>query len=105
LNTYTTFILFLATRILALAAKKDANDDNARSSAHFLLSALHAMKATIPLAEIYIVQLDVEGIKLADLQENAYASGLEKSVVSLIYLPDLIILVESNLGRLADQGF
>jgi hypothetical protein len=80
LNTYTTFILFLATRIFAQAAKKDPDDDNARSSAHFLLSALTAMKATLPLAEIYIVQLDLEGITLASLQEN---TGLENIIVRI----------------------
>jgi hypothetical protein len=42
------------------------------------------MKATLPLAEIYIVQLDLEGISLTALQENAQASGLEKSVVCII---------------------
>jgi len=36
------------------------------------------MKATIPIAEIYIVQLNLEGIDLAALQEN---TGLEKIVV------------------------
>lgn len=39
------------------------------------------MKATIPLAEIYIVQLDLEGIRLDTLQEN---TGLEKIVVCII---------------------
>jgi hypothetical protein len=43
-----------------------------------------AMKATIPLAEIYIVQLDLEGVSLAALQENAKASGLENRVVCII---------------------
>jgi hypothetical protein len=42
------------------------------------------MKATIPLAEIYIVQLDLEGISLTALQENSKASGLEDSVVCII---------------------
>jgi hypothetical protein len=39
------------------------------------------MKATLPLAEIYIVQLDLEGISLATLQEN---TGLEKIVVCVL---------------------
>jgi len=42
------------------------------------------MKSTMPLAEIYIVQLDLEGISLAALQENAKASGLENSIVCII---------------------
>lgn len=41
------------------------------------------MKEAIPLAEIYIIQLDLEGTNLATLQESAQpSSGLEKGVVS-----------------------
>ena len=41
-----------------------------------------ALKEAIPLAESYLIQLDIEGSGLAALQDNVkWFSGLEKSVV------------------------
>jgi hypothetical protein len=58
------------------------DDDDATSSLRFLLSALMALKDVNPLAESYLIQLDLEGNGLAALQENARLfSQLEKGVV------------------------
>jgi hypothetical protein len=49
------------------------------------------MKEAIPLAESYLVQLELEGISLTTLLEDAQiSSGLEKSVVRIdfIHMPD-----------------
>jgi hypothetical protein len=83
---YTSFIIYLAARIFSGVVKSDPSDDSAKSSMVFLLSALAAMKEAIPLAEIYLVQLDLEGICLAAFQGNAQpSSGLETNVVSIFH--------------------
>lgn len=41
------------------------------------------MKAKVPLAEIYMIQLELEGVTLTALHENGQAAGLETSVVCL----------------------
>jgi hypothetical protein len=51
----------------------------------FLLSALVAIQEFNPLAESYLIQLDLEGIGLAALQRNSKIfSDLAKSVVGSI---------------------
>jgi hypothetical protein len=82
LNVYTPFTLYISTRIFAQVSKTHPEDDNARSSVQFLLSALVALKGAIPLAESYLMQLDLEGSGLAALQDNVkWFSTPEKGVV------------------------
>ncbi|KUJ12841.1 uncharacterized protein LY89DRAFT_592586 [Mollisia scopiformis] len=81
LNVYTPFSLYVATRIFAEIAKRNPYDDEAQSSMRFLLSALVAIKDSNPLAESYLLQLDLEGFGLPALQENVTFSNLEQSVV------------------------
>ena len=42
----------------------------------FLLSALVALRETNPLAESYLIQLDLEGVGLAALQANVEGGGI-----------------------------
>lgn len=84
LNIYTPFCLYVSARIFARIPKADPEDHSARSSLRFLLSASVAFKETIPLADSYLLQLDLEGSGLAALQDNVKFSGLEKSLVSII---------------------
>jgi hypothetical protein len=82
LNVFTPFCLYVSARILAQASKSQPHDDETISSLRFLLSALMALKDANPLVESYLIQLDLEGIGLSALQENAQLfSQLEKSVV------------------------
>lgn len=81
LNTHTPFSLYVAARIFARVLKAESENDDAKSSVRFLLSALLAIKDSNPLAESYLVQLDLEGVSLASLQENAGVADLGKSVV------------------------
>jgi len=85
LNVYTPFSLYVSARIFAQVSKSQAhNDDDSISSLRFLLSALMALKDGNPLAESYLIQLDLEGIGLAALQENARLfSQLEKGVAAI----------------------
>lgn len=79
---YTPFSLYVSARIFAQISKANPEDDDARSSVRFLLAALVAIKDSNPLAESYLLQLDLEGTGLASLQENARAfSDLEKGMV------------------------
>ena len=83
LNVYTPFSLYVAARIFAQISRFNPGDDDANSSVRFLLAALVAVKDSNPLAESYLLQLDLEGTGLASLQENALAfSDLEKGMVS-----------------------
>lgn len=84
-NVYTPFCLYVSARIFAQVSKSCPEDDSARSSVRFLLSALVALKEAIPIAESYLIQLDIEGSGLAALQDNVKSfSGVEKSMVCIL---------------------
>lgn len=85
LNVCTPFCLYLSARIFAQVSKSDPEDDSAKSSLRFLLSALVALKEAIPQAESYLLQLDLEGSGLAALQDNVKQfSSLEESMVCIL---------------------
>ena len=60
MNPFVPFCLYVAARALIQYASMQPNDDNARSSVKFLLSAIAVMKPTNPLADSFLVQLDIE---------------------------------------------
>jgi hypothetical protein len=51
LNVCTPFCLYVSARIFAQVSKSNPEDDTAKSSLRFLLSALVALKEAIPQAE------------------------------------------------------
>jgi len=50
---------------------------------HFLLSALLALKEANPLAESYLIQLDLEGVGMAALQANVLCADSDSRVEEL----------------------
>ncbi|KAF8854633.1 hypothetical protein BDZ45DRAFT_656400 [Acephala macrosclerotiorum] len=83
LNVYTPFSLYVATRIFAKISKHSPHNEDIHSTHLFLLSALVAIRDTNPLAESYLIQLDLEGFGLSALQENTTFSNLAQSVASM----------------------
>ncbi|KAE9368880.1 hypothetical protein N431DRAFT_415637 [Stipitochalara longipes BDJ] len=79
LNIYTPFALHLAVRIFARvlqSVQSEAETEDSVSNMRFLLSALVALRETNPLAESYLIQLDLEGVGLAALQANVEGGGI-----------------------------
>ena len=60
MNPFTCFSLYIAARVFIQYLKSVPQDGQIRSSLQFLLAALNAMKLATPLAESFIMQLDVE---------------------------------------------
>lgn len=54
------FCLYVAARVFVQYLKSRKDDVTVKSSLHFLLSAMQAMKAKNPLTESFLVQLDVD---------------------------------------------
>jgi len=52
----------------------------------FLLSALVALREVNPLAESYLIQLDLEGVGMAALQANVLGCGIEDLEKGLVRL-------------------
>lgn len=82
LHVYTPFVLYLATRVFGQIWKTSPDDDNARSSMRFLLSAMLALQRYTPLSESYLIQLDLEGFGLTAIDGKVPSySVVEKGVV------------------------
>ncbi|KAF3481469.1 C6 transcription factor [Arthroderma uncinatum] len=60
LNPFLVFCLYVAARVFVQYLKSRPQDQAIRSSLQFLLSAMNALKRNIPLAESFLVQLDVD---------------------------------------------
>ncbi|KAM5442131.1 hypothetical protein MferCBS31731_002961 [Microsporum ferrugineum] len=60
LNPFLVFCLYVAARVFVQYLKSRPQDQAVRSSLQFLLSAMNAVKRKIPLAESFLVQLDVD---------------------------------------------
>jgi hypothetical protein len=72
-------------RVFALVLKQEPENENAGLNMRFLLSALLAMREANPIVESYLIQLDLEGVGMAALQENVISvdfGDLESGVVS-----------------------
>lgn len=60
MNPFSPFCLYVAARVLIQYVVDQPDDDQARSSVKFLLTAIAALKSSNPLADSFLVQLDVE---------------------------------------------
>ncbi|KAL1306801.1 hypothetical protein AAFC00_005459 [Neodothiora populina] len=68
MNPFTCFCLYVASRVFVQYIKSRPRDGNIRSSLFLLLSAMHATKKRNPLAESFLVQLDVD-LEMAGLHD------------------------------------
>lgn len=60
MNTFICFPLYVASRVFVQYLKSRPNDQTVRSTLHFLLSALNAIKHMNPLTESFLIQLKVD---------------------------------------------
>lgn len=71
MNTFICFPLYVASRVFVQYLKSRPEDQTVRSTLHFLLSALNALKHRNPLTESFLIQLKVDlvgtGIETPDI--------------------------------------
>lgn len=60
MNPFSAFCLYVAARVFVQYLKSRPDDQSVRASLDFLLGAMRALKRTNPLAESFLVQLDVD---------------------------------------------
>ncbi|GAD99366.1 hypothetical protein PVAR5_8081 [Paecilomyces variotii No. 5] len=60
MNTFICFPLYVASRVFVQYLKSRPDDQTVRSTLHFLLSALNAIKHRNPLTESFLIQLKVD---------------------------------------------
>ena len=60
MNPFMAFCLYVAARVFVQYLKSRKDDETVKSSLHFLLAAMQALKAKNPLTESFLVQLDVD---------------------------------------------
>lgn len=60
MNPFMAFCLYVAARVFVQYLKSRRDDETVKSSLHFLLAAMQALKAQNPLTESFLVQLDVD---------------------------------------------
>jgi hypothetical protein len=60
MNPFIAFCLYVAARVFVQYLKSRKDDATVKSSLHFLLSAMQALKSKNPLTESFLVQLDVD---------------------------------------------
>lgn len=89
MNPFLAFCLYVAARVFVQYLKSRKEDATVKSSLHFLLSAMQALKSKNPLTESFLVQLDVDlegsGLELP-VNANRYQSGEKPRQVSFLLL-------------------
>jgi len=90
MNPFSAFCLYVAARVFVQYLKSRPEDQSVRASLDFLLGAMRALKRTNPLAESFLVQLDVDlgGNGTAeDLNFNArFSAAAKQSAVRITVL-------------------
>lgn len=90
MNPFNAFCLYVAARVFVQYLKSRPEDQSVRASLDFLLGAMRALKRTNPLAESFLVQLDVDlgGNGTAeDLNFNArFSAAAKQSAVRITVL-------------------
>lgn len=85
MNPFIAFCLYVAARVFVQYLKSRKDDATVKSSLHFLLSAMQALKVKNPLTESFLVQLDVDlegsGLSLPN-HANRYQAGEKRRPVS-----------------------
>jgi hypothetical protein len=102
MNPFIAFCLYVAARVFVQYLKSRKDDATVKSSLHFLLSAMQALKSKNPLTESFLVQLDVdlEGSGLS-IPTNAsrYQSGEKRGPVSFLDIPTRTALTNEYSTR------
>lgn len=60
MNPFMAFCVYTAARVFVQYLKSRPHDSTVRSSLEFILNALNVLKSRNPLAESFLVQLDVD---------------------------------------------
>lgn len=76
MNPFVAFCLYVAARVFVQYLKSRPEDQSVRASLDFLLGALRALKRINPLAESFLVQLDVD---LGTAEETNLSSRFSSS--------------------------
>jgi hypothetical protein len=88
MNPFIAFCLYVAARVFVQYLKSRKDDVTVKSSLHFLLSAMQALKSKNPLTESFLVQLDVDlegsGLSIPS-NVSRYQSGEKRGPVSFPY--------------------
>lgn len=86
MNPFLPFCLYVAARVFVQYLKSRPEDGAVKSSMHFLLSAMQALKGMNPLTESFLVQLDVDlegsGLELPRRTTEEYKARMKKVIVS-----------------------
>ncbi len=100
MNPFVPFCLYIAARVLIQYVAMQPHDDDAKSSVKFLLSAIAVMKPTNPLADSFLVQLDVElegiGFEAPAKKTRSYAGKQQCMVSHPCYQPRISVLRNSR---------
>ncbi|KAI9819894.1 MAG: hypothetical protein M1827_006464 [Pycnora praestabilis] len=86
MNPFLSFCLYVAARVFVQYIKSRPEDQQARATFQFLLTAMQALKRGNPLTESFLVQLDVdlEGTGLDDPNTNSkFGFSLKKGVAEV----------------------
>lgn len=87
MNPFIAFCLYVAARVFVHYLKSKKDDAPVKSSLHFLLSAMQALKSDNPLTESFLVQLDVDlegsGLSLPT-SASRYQSAKKRGPVSFL---------------------
>ena len=78
MNPFIAFCLYVAARVFVQYLKSKKDDATVKSSLHFLLSAMQALKSKNPLTESFLVQLDVD-LEGSGLSIPIYASKYQST--------------------------
>jgi len=76
MNPFIAFCLYVAARVFVQYLKSRPEDQSVRAALDFLLGALRALKRINPLAESFLVQLDVD---LGTAEETNLSSRFSSS--------------------------
>lgn len=108
MNPYLVFCLYVAARVLVQYVKTAPQDGEAKTSLEFLLTAMAALRKKVPLAESFMIQLqlDIEGNGLDILLHNPDFSSIvkEKAVGAshVVFLPKLTLFQSAHTMRCAN---
>ncbi|KAG8533234.1 uncharacterized protein KY384_002017 [Bacidia gigantensis] len=80
MNPYMVFCLYVAARVFVQFLKQSPSDEEVKTSLEFLLTAMTALRKKVPLAESFMIQLqlDIEGSGLDVLLHNPDFSSMVK---------------------------
>ena len=91
MNPPVSLCIYAASRVFLQYMKTRPDDTAARSSLQFIFSALGALKDKNPLAESFLVQLDVDidGTPFSDQRPNGIISAKEKVRIDRMLMGDV----------------